>query len=73
MNKTQNILMEIVRDNADESNTLYRVLTNTQINAIQKAVSWANTLEGIKSTLLAKVTPSRIVNKLKQLMGIDVF
>ena len=65
MNKTQNILIEIVRDNSDES--------NTQINAIQKAIAWANTLEAIKSTLLAKVTPSRIVNKLKRLMGIDVF
>ena len=61
MNKTQNILIEIVRDNSDES------------NAIQKAIAWANTLEAIKSTLLAKVTPSRIVNKLKRLMGIDVF
>tara|TARA_R110000822_G_scaffold253413_1_gene379904 strand:- start:140 stop:301 length:162 start_codon:yes stop_codon:yes gene_type:complete len=44
MNKTQNILMEIVRDNADESSTMYRVLSNTQVKAIQRAVSAFNEL-----------------------------
>ena len=73
MNKTQNILIEIVRDNADESNTLYRVLTNTQINAIQKAIAWANTLETIKSTLMARITPSGAIKSLKRLLGLDVF
>jgi hypothetical protein len=44
MNKTQNILMEIVRDNADECNTKVNDLNKMQIAAILDAVSIINKL-----------------------------